>query len=64
MKKRARAARMKREVEGAIEVERAPLGDLVAEEFWAEGRDGSSVFLIPSEGVEEGGNVEGVCCKF
>jgi anti-sigma28 factor (negative regulator of flagellin synthesis) len=34
VKKRARAARMKRKVEeGAIEVDRAPLGDLVVEEF-------------------------------
>jgi len=59
VKARVRAARMKREAEeGAIEVDRAPLGDLAAEEFWAEGCDGSSVFLIPSEASEENENAE------
>jgi hypothetical protein len=54
VKARVRAARRERLVEdGAIEVDRAPLGDLAAEEFWAEGCDGSSVFLIPAEASEE-----------
>ena len=58
MKTKARATRMKREVEeGVIEMDYAPLGDLVTKEFWAEACDISSLFLIPSEGAEEGGNV-------
>lgn len=35
--------------EGEIEIDRLPLGDLVAEEFYAEGCDGASVFVILSE---------------
>ncbi|TVY41561.1 hypothetical protein LSUB1_G004568 [Lachnellula subtilissima] len=42
--------------EGAIDVDRSPLGDLAAEEFYAEGCDGESVFIIASdEAVEEEG---------
>jgi hypothetical protein len=46
------AARKRRAVkveEGEIECDRAPLGDLAAEDFYAEGCDGNSVFVIPSE---------------
>lgn len=35
--------------EGEIEIDRAPLGDLAAEEFYAEGCDGASVFVILAE---------------
>ncbi|TVY15772.1 hypothetical protein LARI1_G005865, partial [Lachnellula arida] len=42
--------------EGAIDIDRSPLGDLAAEEFYAEGCDGQSVFIIASdEAVEEEG---------
>jgi hypothetical protein len=54
IKARIRASRKKREVEeGAIDVDRAPLGDLAAEDFYAEGCDGESVFLVPAEASEE-----------
>jgi hypothetical protein len=54
IKARIRASRKKRELEeGAIDIDRAPLGDLVAEDFYAEGCDGESVFLIPAEASEE-----------
>jgi hypothetical protein len=39
--------------EGAIDIDRSPLGDLAAEDFYAEGCDGSSVFVIPSDSPEE-----------
>jgi hypothetical protein len=58
IKARIRASRKKRDIEeGAIDVDRAPLGDLSAEDFYAEGCDGESVFLVPaeaSEGEEQG----------
>jgi hypothetical protein len=54
IKARIRASRKKREVdEGAIDIDRAPLGDLAAEDFYAEGCDGESVFLVPAEASEE-----------
>jgi hypothetical protein len=54
LKARIRASRRKREEdEGAIELDRAPLRDLAAEDFYAEGCDGESVFLVPAEGEEE-----------
>jgi hypothetical protein len=54
LKARIRASRLKREeAEGAIECDRAPLGDLVAEDFYAEGCDGESVFLVAAEGEDE-----------
>jgi hypothetical protein len=54
IKARIRASRKKREVdEGACDVDRAPLGDLAAEDFYADGCDGESVFLIPAEATEE-----------
>jgi hypothetical protein len=57
LKARIRASRLKREeAEGAIECDRAPLGDLVAEDFYAEGCDGESVFLVAAEGDEEEGD--------
>jgi hypothetical protein len=57
LKARIRASRLKREeAEGAIECDRAPLGDLAAEDFYAEGCDGESVFLVAAEGEEEEGD--------
>jgi len=55
LKARARASvRRRREVEdGACDVDRAPLGEMAAEVFYAEGCDGESVFIIPAE-VEAG----------
>lgn len=53
IKARVRAVRRKELDEGAIEVDRAPLGDLVAEEFYAEGCDEKSVFLVPRDAAEE-----------
>jgi hypothetical protein len=42
--------RRRRDVdEDACDIDRSPLGDLAAEDFYAEGCDGSSVFLIPSD---------------
>jgi len=62
MKARMRQNRRRKEIdENAIEIDRAPLGALAAEDFYAEGCDGESVFLIPSdpdfpEGEEENEN--------
>lgn len=55
IKATARSSRPKRELDdGAIDVDRSALGELSAEEFYAEGCDGSSVFLVPSEeGAED-----------
>jgi hypothetical protein len=55
LKSRIKARRSKREVdENAIEVDRSPLGDLAAEDFYAEGCDGSSIFVVmPDEAVVE-----------
>lgn len=52
LKARARATRRKRD-EGAIEIDRCPLGDLAAEDFYAEGCDGESVFVISETDVED-----------
>ena len=63
LKARIRASRLKREeAEGAIECDRAPLGDLAAEDFYAEGCDGESVFLVAAE--EEGEEEEQVPVSF
>jgi len=48
VKARLRARRREAE-EGAIDVDRSPLGDLAAEDFYAEGCDGTSMFIIPAE---------------
>ncbi len=59
IKSRIRASRKKRELdEGAIDIDRAPLSDLAAEDFYADGCDGSSVFLIPSESTGEDEDAE------
>lgn len=56
IKARVRAVRRKREEEeGRIELDRSPLGDLAAEDFYAEGCDEKSVFLVPSDTSEENG---------
>ena len=53
MKARARAHRRRKEIDnGAIDVDRCPLGEMPAEEFYAEGCDGGSVFLVPSEAAD------------
>lgn len=58
LKAAARASRRRKEIDdGAIDVDRSALGELSAEDFYAEGCDGSSVFLIPAE--EEGRDQEG-----
>jgi len=45
-----RASRRRREIDdGACDVDRAPLGQLAAEDFYAEGCDGESVILVPTE---------------
>jgi len=50
LKAEMRAQRRRREVEeGACDVDRVALGEMAAEDFWAEGCDGESVFLVPSE---------------
>jgi hypothetical protein len=51
LKARARASlRRRREVEaGACDIDRAPLGEMAAEDFYAEGCDGDSVFILPAE---------------
>jgi hypothetical protein len=53
VKARVRASRRRKADEGAIEIDRCPLGDLVAEDFYAEGLDPSQFFLIPSEESSE-----------
>jgi hypothetical protein len=55
LKARARASvRRRREVEdGACDVDRAPLGEMAAEDFYAEGCDGQSVFIIPAESAAD-----------
>ena len=51
IKARIKASRMKHE--DSIDIDRSPLGDLAAEDFYAPGCDGTSVFLISSDAVEE-----------
>lgn len=53
IKSRIRASRRRREVDdGAIDIDRSPLSDLAAEDFYADGCDGESVFLIPSDAAD------------
>lgn len=54
LKARIRARRQAEQ--GAIDIDRSPLGDLAAEDFYAEGCDGSSVYIIAPE--EEEGEAE------
>lgn len=50
LKARSRTYRRQREIDdGACDIDRAPLGEMPAEDFYAEGCDGSSVFIIPTE---------------
>lgn len=56
IKARIKASRKKHE--NAIDIDRSPLGDLLAEDFYAEGCDGSSVFLIPSDETPQDEQVE------
>lgn len=54
LKAAARASRRRRELDdGAIEIDRSALGELVAEEFYGEGCDEKSVFIVPGEEEEE-----------
>jgi hypothetical protein len=56
-KARTRSMRRRKEIEeGAIEIDRSPLGDLEAEEFYAEGCTSSDVVLVADE---EGEHVSG-----
>jgi len=50
VKARIRASRKKHE--DAIELDRSPLGDLAAEDFYAEGCDSSSIFVVVDDEVE------------
>lgn len=50
VKARIRASRKKHE--DAIEVDRSPLGDLAAEDFYAEGCDSTSIFVVVDDEVE------------
>ena len=54
-KARARfSARRRRELDdGAIDIDRCPLGEMPAEDFYAEGCDGESVVLVPAEEDDE-----------
>jgi len=68
MKARMRQNRRRKEIdENAIEIDRAPLGALAAEDFYAEGCDGESVFLVPSDPdsleEEENENENGRDCE-
>lgn len=52
-KARTRSLRRRKEIEeGAIEIDRSPLGDLEAEEFYAEGCTSSDVILVADEEIE------------
>jgi hypothetical protein len=55
LKARARvSSRRRREIDdGAIDVDRCPLGEMPAEDFYAEGCDGESVFLVPADAAED-----------
>jgi len=49
-----RSSRRRKELdEGAIDIDRSPLGDLTAEDFYAEGCTASDVFLVEEEEEEE-----------
>jgi hypothetical protein len=39
--------------DGACDVTRAPLGEMAAEDFYGEGCNGSSVFIVPAESEED-----------
>ena len=54
-------ARMRRE-DGAIDIDRSPLGDLAVEDFYAEGCDKESVFIVggSERASEDGGEEENV----
>ena len=49
LKASVRASRRRREIDDACDIDRAPLGEMNAEDFYAEGCDGESVFIIPTE---------------
>jgi len=50
LKVRIKSSRRRREIEmGAIDVDRSPLGDLAAEDFYAEGCDEASVVVVQEE---------------
>lgn len=50
LKARIRARRSQRKIDaGEIDIDRSPLGDLAAEDFYAEGCSESSVFVIASD---------------
>jgi hypothetical protein len=54
VKARVKALRRKRDLDSdAIDIDRSPLSDLAAEDFYAEGCDGSSNFIIPAELCDE-----------
>jgi hypothetical protein len=66
LKARTRASvRRRREVEdGACDIDRAPLREMAAEDFYPEGCDGSSVFIIPAESDPAEGGEEPVPMTF
>lgn len=50
MKSRVREARRRKELDSCeIEIDRSPLGEMLAEDFYPEDCDGSSVVIIPAE---------------
>jgi hypothetical protein len=54
VKANVHASRHRRELEeGAIEIDRRPLSEMAAEDFYGEGCDGDSVVLIPADPSEE-----------
>ena len=54
VKARIKARRSRREVdENAIDIDRSPLGDLAAEDFYAEGCDAASIFVIAADETYE-----------
>ena len=46
---KANCPRRRRRDEDACDIDRLPLGEMKAEDFYAEGCDGESVFLVPGE---------------
>ena len=64
LKARARASRRRREIEDdACDIDRAPLSEMAAEDFYAEGCDGSSVFIIPAESDPADADAEEECVE-
>jgi len=54
VKANVHAARHQRQLEeGAIEIDRRPLSEMAAEDFYGEGCDGDSVVIIPADPSEE-----------